>query len=100
MTTKCANPSCARPFLYFRSGKIYLIDSLSSNDGGSPESARKTVEYFWLCGSCAQEMQVTLDRTGRSLWIGLEFLPWDRKVQPERSCEPPPKHSRCANRIA
>lgn len=64
MTAKCANPSCARPFLYFRSGKIYLIDSFSSNDGGSPESARKNTEYFWLCGSCAQEMQVTLDRNG------------------------------------
>jgi hypothetical protein len=64
MTTKCANPSCARPFLYFHSGKIYLIDSFASNDSGFPESARKNIEYFWLCGACAQEMQVTLDRNG------------------------------------
>jgi hypothetical protein len=64
MTTKCANPACTRPFLYFRSGKIYLIDALASNEGGSPESARKDIEYFWLCGACSQYMQVTLDRNG------------------------------------
>jgi hypothetical protein len=64
MTTKCANPSCTQPFLYFRSGKIYLIDALASNDAGPPERPRRGTEYFWLCGACAQNMQVTLDRSG------------------------------------
>ena len=45
-------------------GKIYLIDSFASSDSGSPESVRKNIEYFWLCGACAQHMQVTLDRNG------------------------------------
>jgi len=64
MATKCANTSCSRPFLYFRSGKIYLIDALASNEGASPESARREIEYFWLCVACSQNMQVPLDRNG------------------------------------
>jgi len=64
MTTKCANPLCTRPFLYFRSGKIYLIEVPASTAGTSPENSRKEIEYFWLCGACAQNMNVTLDREG------------------------------------
>jgi len=67
MTTKCANPSCNRPFLYFRNGKIYLIDFLAANHGGSPERAKREIEYFWLCGACSQNMQVTLDRNGKAV---------------------------------
>jgi hypothetical protein len=65
MTTKCANPVCTRPFLYFRSGKIYLIDVPTCSDGVFPDSAKRDTEYFWLCGACCQNMQVTLDRKGQ-----------------------------------
>jgi hypothetical protein len=64
MTTKCANPLCIRPFLYFRSGKIYLIEVPASPEGIAPENSRKEIEYFWLCGACVQSMHATLDRDG------------------------------------
>jgi hypothetical protein len=64
MTTKCANPLCTRPFLYFRSGKIYLIEVPASSNGIPLEISKKEVEYFWLCGSCAQSLHVTVDRDG------------------------------------
>src|SRR5262244_2001153 len=64
MTAKCANPLCTRPLLYFRSGKIYLIEGPALQAGTSPQNSRKEIEYFWLCGACAQNMNVTLDREG------------------------------------
>jgi hypothetical protein len=64
MTAKCANPLCSRPFLYFRSGKIYLIELPACNAGTALENSRKEIEYFWLCGACAQNMHVALDRNG------------------------------------
>ena len=63
MTSKCANPACDRPFHYFRSGKIYLIDMTSASGALSLNGARGT-EYFWLCGDCSQNMRVTLDGCG------------------------------------
>jgi len=63
MTAKCANPACSQPFLYFRSGRIFLIEppgsQLASNAG-----SRKAPEYFWLCGDCSRTMRVVLDRSG------------------------------------
>jgi hypothetical protein len=61
MTAKCANPSCNQLFLYFRAGRIFLIESSSS---GTPAIARRTPEYFWLCGDCSRTMRVVLDRNG------------------------------------
>jgi len=73
MTTKCANPLCIRPFLYFRSGKIYLIEVPASPEGIAPENSRKEIEYFWLCGACVQSMHATLDRDGS---VVLEQIAW------------------------
>src|SRR5882762_9224018 len=64
MTAKCANPGCTIPFHYFRSGKIYLIDTAISSGGTRSSSTPRDVEYFWLCGDCSRNMQVTLDRNG------------------------------------
>jgi hypothetical protein len=63
MTAKCANPSCSEPFIYFRTGRIFLIDVPGMN---SPfgVSSRRGPEYFWLCGECCRTMRVVLDRTG------------------------------------
>jgi hypothetical protein len=63
MTTKCANPACDRPFHYFRSGKIYLIDMANSSAVRSSNGPRE-VEYFWLCGDCSRNMRVTIDGYG------------------------------------
>ena len=62
MTAKCANPGCNNPFLYFRSGKIYLIDMAVSGAGSNPSQSGRGMEYFWLCGDCARTMRVGLDR--------------------------------------
>jgi hypothetical protein len=63
MTAKCANPSCNQQFLYFRTGRIFLIDSsvpgVPANTG-----SRRTSEYFWLCGDCSRTMRVVLGRNG------------------------------------
>jgi hypothetical protein len=63
MTAKCANPSCSQPFLYFRSGKIFLIEAPSSQPS-SRDGVRKAPEYFWLCGECSRTMRVVLDPMG------------------------------------
>lgn len=61
MTAKCANPSCNQQFLYFRAGRIFLIDSTGL---GFPSPSRRAPEYFWLCGECSRTMRVVLDRNG------------------------------------
>jgi hypothetical protein len=63
MTAKCANPCCREPFLYFRSGKIFLIEAPGSHHSRQ-DGVRKAPEYFWLCGECSRTMRVVLDRMG------------------------------------
>ena len=84
MTTKCANPGCSSPFLYFRSGKIYLID-LAGSVGHSSQTGRG-MEYFWLCGECAQTMRVALNRLGA---VVVERLP-EPALQAETPLSPKP----------
>ena len=64
MVRTCANPACNEPFVYFRSGKIYLVDRRTSP---VPPQAREQLsanEYFWLCGRCAATMKVVLCANG------------------------------------
>jgi hypothetical protein len=63
MTAQCANSACAKPFRYFRSGKIYLIDAGAAAilRGGA---GIRDMEYFWLCGECSATMHVTVDGNG------------------------------------
>jgi hypothetical protein len=63
MLSKCANPNCSAPFLYFREGKLFRWDGLEIAE--HPEMAtashRKPIrkaEFFWLCGNCASHMTV------------------------------------------
>jgi len=64
MTTKCANPACDHPFHYFRSGKIYLIDTASWSSAMRPSNGARGTEYFWLCGDCSRNLRVTLAGDG------------------------------------
>jgi hypothetical protein len=50
MISRCANPSCDEPFLYFRHGKIFAVPRRISS------ATRATIEYFWLCRTCAKKM--------------------------------------------
>lgn len=74
MTAKCANPSCSEQFLYFRAGRIFLIDSTSAG-ALAMAGSRRIPEYFWLCGDCSRTMRVVLDRMGN---VALEKLEAER----------------------
>ena len=62
MLAKCANPSCNTPFLYLREGKLYQIE-VDNQPGltGDRKRARR-LEFFWLCGRCAQQMSLVFQR--------------------------------------
>ncbi|MBZ5532358.1 MAG: hypothetical protein LAO20_13085 [Acidobacteriia bacterium] len=49
VVSQCANPCCRAPFLYLRDGKLFAVPR---------RNARTSIEYFWLCGSCALEMDL------------------------------------------
>ncbi|HTM89406.1 MAG TPA: hypothetical protein VL155_14470 [Terriglobales bacterium] len=73
MLAKCANPSCHAPFLYLREGKLYQMQVGAEVPRSAPEpndqpelaadrkSARR-LEFFWLCGRCAQRMTLAFTR--------------------------------------
>ena len=48
MVSECANPGCRTPFLYFREGRLFAV----------PRKNSASTEYFWLCGSCAEEVEL------------------------------------------
>jgi hypothetical protein len=59
---ECANPECDVPFRYFRDGKLFRFDPSVpfTPIGIQPDgAARRRIENFWLCGSCASKMTLT-----------------------------------------
>lgn len=52
MVSQCANPECGAPFLYLREGRLFAFSQRSSSPSNS------TVEYFWLCGKCAEKLRI------------------------------------------
>lgn len=66
MVRKCANPSCVSLFLYYRGGRVLLLNlDQSANDSNDVESTK--LEYFWLCEECAPRMTVIPDQTGSAV---------------------------------
>ncbi len=61
MLSKCANPDCSAPFHYLREGKLFQIEA---GDNGpqlvSDKRPARKIEYFWLCGNCADTMTLAL----------------------------------------
>ena len=57
MVSQCANPECGAPFLYMREGRLVVIRR------HSPSPTNQMVELFWLCGLCADhlDLECTLD---------------------------------------
>ncbi len=53
MVSNCVNPDCTNEFLYLRDGELFVVKS------------QQSVEYFWLCSSCAKKYQVVYDGSGR-----------------------------------
>jgi hypothetical protein len=64
MLSKCANPECTAPFHYLREGKLFQIDSraFAEPERAAEKKPVQRIEYFWLCGSCAEKMTLGLDR--------------------------------------
>ena len=52
MVSKCANPECRVPFLYFNEGKLIALTRRSAS------LTREHVEFFWLCGTCSNDVGV------------------------------------------
>ncbi len=52
MVSRCANPDCGAPFLYLRTGKLFVMP----RSGFSTRHSR--VEYFWLCGNCSGNLTI------------------------------------------
>lgn len=87
MVSKCANPACSTPFHYLREGKVFRIEvevtppltseeTIELSNGskmpflvGTRKPARK-LEHFWLCGTCAQTMNLLFDKDN-----GISVLP-------------------------
>ncbi len=61
MLSKCANPDCSAPFHYLREGKLFQVEAGASGPRlvSDKRPARK-IEYFWLCGTCADTMTLAL----------------------------------------
>lgn len=64
MLSKCANPECPVAFHYLRDGKLFQIQSAGKGPQlVSDKRPAQKVEYFWLCGSCANSMTLALHRS-------------------------------------
>ena len=60
LAMQCANPPCSRELLYFREGRIELLelqshadDQFRPDDGAFAMNSLPS-KYFWLCGECAE----------------------------------------------
>jgi len=77
MITKCANELCGEPFLFFRGGKLFIVDVRSGPQPGGPgtaDQASQKLEHFWLCEHCAATMTVVVGQgsTPRVILVACE----------------------------
>jgi hypothetical protein len=61
MLSKCANPSCATPFLYLHTGRLFRVERrsqavLREGPSMSDKKISQSIEYYWLCASCSAQM--------------------------------------------
>jgi len=77
MVTKCANPDCATPFRYFRSGKLFVLKEAGQG---------RKIDYYWLCDKCSQTLTLERDARGQ---IGVT-VPTTHQVRwkQNRACPP------------
>ena len=64
MVSKCANPACKAPFLYFHQGKLFRREgSLAHEANGNPNrNPPRRVEFYWLCSDCADKMTLAFEK--------------------------------------
>ena len=64
MVSKCANPACNAPYLYFHQGKLFRGESAASVRGSNGNGSKKPmrhVEFYWLCNDCAEKMTLAFE---------------------------------------
>lgn len=90
MLSKCANPACFIPFRRLREGKLFRVETESTETGSTPHARRRSrsarrVEHYWLCEQCAPYLTLSPDSRG----IAIISLPQRREnrfvsvVQPD-----------------
>lgn len=52
MVSTCANPECSAPFLYLRSGQLFVFP---------PDRPGCRIECYWLCDDCAARFALSRD---------------------------------------
>lgn len=52
MVANCANPRCKEPFRYFRSGKIFSLETEDLDPKCKINLPERRIEHFWVCGKC------------------------------------------------
>jgi hypothetical protein len=69
MVSKCANLDCSAAFRYFHQGKLFRFDTSSRLDrrrsmgkGDSPNRPLRHLEFYWLCGNCAQHLTLVFEK--------------------------------------
>jgi len=57
---QCANPQCSKELVYFREGRLELLElEVDSDDQVRPDYGQFAMRllprrFFWLCGECAK----------------------------------------------
>jgi hypothetical protein len=67
MLAKCTNPSCSVEFRYLHEGKLFRLEVQPLLNS----CRARTVEYFWLCSPCSEEMTLRLAQNGQVMAIPL-----------------------------
>lgn len=82
MVSKCANPNCRTPFLHFREGALFLIETNHNSESPAGiEDSRirkglRKLENFWLCASCSSSLVV------RNIRGKVEVVPRESSANP------------------
>ncbi len=57
--SKCANPTCSKPFHFLHEGKLFRL--MSGYRSQHRQAAEHHVEYLWLCAECALKYSLSFD---------------------------------------
>jgi len=67
MLGKCSNPSCSASFRYLDDGLLFRLETDPALKLCNP----KTLEYYWLCHSCAAAMTLRISKDGKVIPVEL-----------------------------